>query len=182
MPNSFEKLRDINPHPVNNQRVPNGYFMLQHPAHLIALGLGSGLFKIMPGTIGTLYGWLTFHLLSNWLLPVSWIWFLPLSFLIGIWACTLTAKHLNIPDHGAMVWDEIVAFWLVLIMVSPTTFSGELGAFLLFRFFDIVKPPPIKEYDRKFKTLDWRGGFGVMFDDILAAFYTLLCVAIWRLI
>jgi phosphatidylglycerophosphatase A len=182
MQNAFESLKDINPNPVGLKNRPSGGFMLRHPAHLIALGLGSGLSPIMPGTVGTIYGWLTFHLLTHWLLPISWLWYLPLSFLLGVWACTLTAKHMGVPDHGAMVWDEIVAFWLVLLMIGPTTFGGELGAFLLFRFFDMVKPPPIRNIDLRFKRLDWWGGFGVMLDDILAAFYTLLCIAVWRVI
>ena len=77
-------------------------------------------------------------------------------------------------DHGAIVWDEIVAFTLVLFF-TPAGYAWQVAAFLLFRFFDIVKPPPIRYYDRK-----WKSGFGVMFDDLLAAFYTLLVLALVR--
>jgi phosphatidylglycerophosphatase A len=91
---------------------------------------------------------------------------------VGVWVCEKTGKTLGIPDHGGMVWDEIVAFLLVLIF-TPEGFFWQLLAFLLFRFFDIVKPPPIRYFDRT-----WHGGFGVMFDDILAAGYTLLSLAL----
>jgi phosphatidylglycerophosphatase A len=79
-----------------------------------------------------------------------------------------------VADHGAVVWDEIVAFWLVLLFV-PGGFGSQLAAFVLFRFFDIVKPPPIRHYDAKLKN-----GFGTMLDDLLAAFYTLLVLALFR--
>ena len=76
-------------------------------------------------------------------------------------------------DHGAWVWDEVVAFWLVLCFI-PATFAAQAWAFVLFRFFDIVKPPPIRQWDTQLKN-----GFGVMWDDIVAAFYTLLVIALW---
>ncbi|AMP01519.1 phosphatidylglycerophosphatase A family protein [Collimonas arenae] len=75
------------------------------------------------------------------------------------------------------MWDEIIAFWLVLVLVTPATLSSQFAAFLVFRFFDMVKPPPISYFDRHLK-----GGFGVMWDDIVAAFYTLLALALWRAI
>ena len=95
-------------------------------------------------------------------------------FFVGIWACALTGRALGAHDHGGMVWDEIVAFLLVLFF-TPDNLMWQAFAFLLFRFFDIYKPQPIRYYDKKL-----RGGFGVMFDDMLAAFYTLLCLAAWK--
>jgi phosphatidylglycerophosphatase A len=91
-----------------------------------------------------------------------------------VWACELAGRHLGIADHGAFVWDEVVAFLLVLA-IAPEGFGWQLAAFLLFRFFDIVKPSPIREAERRFK-----GGFGVMLDDLIAAGYTLLVLALAR--
>ncbi|MNY65895.1 Phosphatidylglycerophosphatase A [compost metagenome] len=91
-----------------------------------------------------------------------------------------TARDMGVYDHGSMVWDEIVAFWLVLLFVTPTGFWGQFAAFLWFRLFDIAKPAPIAYYDRTLKGPGLLGAFGVMFDDIFAAFYTLLVFALWR--
>lgn len=158
---------------------PSSGFMLAHPAHLLAQGFGSGLSPIMPGTMGTLFAWLSFAVLSTrwpeFFTPLNWIIVIVVSFGIGIWACGRTGRDMGIADHGSMVWDEIVAFWLVLLFITPADTSTQVWAFLWFRFFDMVKPPPIAYFDRRFK-----GGFGVMWDDIVAAFYTLLVFAIWR--
>lgn len=160
---------------------PNSRFMLAHPAHLIALGFGSGLSRLMPGTFGTLLAWLSFNVLSlRWpdiFSPLNWGIIIVAGFVLGIWACAKTGHNLGVADHGGMVWDEIIAFWLVLLFVSPGSGWTQLAAFLWFRFFDMVKPPPIAYFDRRFK-----GGFGVMFDDLVAAFFTLLVFAIWRAI
>jgi phosphatidylglycerophosphatase A len=160
---------------------PNARFMLSHPAHIVAQGFGSGLSPIMPGTSGTLFAWLSFALLTtHWpalFTPITWIIILAAGFVLGIWVCGKTGRDLGIPDHGSMVWDEIIAFWLVLLFVSPASVGTQCWAFLWFRFFDMVKPPPIGYFDRHFK-----GGFGVMWDDIVAAFYTLLVFALWRVI
>jgi phosphatidylglycerophosphatase A len=83
---------------------------------------------------------------------------------------------MGVADPSPVVWDEIIAFWLVLLLVTPATFVGQLWAFIVFRFFDMVKPPPIRHFDRHLK-----GGFGIMFDDIVAAFFTLLVIALWRM-
>jgi len=100
--------------------------------------------------------------------------------LIGIWACKITAQNLEISDPGAIVWDEVVAFWLVLMLLSPADFKTQLMAFALFRFFDAAKPGPVAWADQLFKGFGWRGAFGIFFDDFVAAFCTLLCFAIWR--
>ena len=91
-------------------------------------------------------------------------------------ACGATGRALGVADHGAMVWDEVVAFALVLVF-TPDGWLWQAGAFLLFRLFDILKPPPIHYFDRRLKS-----GFGVMFDDLLAAFYTLLVLALIKLL
>jgi phosphatidylglycerophosphatase A len=158
---------------------PTARFMLAHPAHLLAQGFGSGLSPVMPGTSGTLLAWLSFDLLTGrWPAVFSvpaWGLIIAAGFALGIWACEKTGRDLGIADHGSMVWDEIVAFWLVLLVLSPASFATECWAFLWFRFFDMVKPAPIRYFDRHFK-----GGFGVMWDDLVAAFYTLLLFALWR--
>lgn len=159
---------------------PTARFMFGHPARLVALGFGSGLSPVSPGTVGTLYGWLSFIVISMWIEPTTWLWIIAAAFVAGIWACRRTARDMGVDDHGGMVLDEIVAFWLVLVFVMPTGFWGQLAAFLWFRFFDIVKPAPIRYYDRTLKGPGVTGAFGVMFDDIFAAFYTLLVFALWR--
>ncbi len=158
---------------------PTARFMLSHPAHVLAQGFGSGLSPVMPGTAGTLFSWIAFHLLSmRWpsiFTPQAWAILIVAGFLIGIWACRRTGRDLGIADHGSMVWDEIIAFWIVMTVLAPADFATQFWAFVWFRFFDMAKPPPIRYFDLRFK-----GGFGVMWDDIGAAFYTLLLFALWR--
>ena len=91
-----------------------------------------------------------------------------------------TAQHMGVADPGAIVWDEVIAFWLILWLVTPTSFGGQLGAFLLFRYFDAAKPGPVAWADKLFKGFGWRGSFGILLDDFVAAFCTLLCFALWR--
>lgn len=148
-------------------------FLFQHPAHLIACGFGSGLAPVAPGTFGTLFAWLTYPLLRGWFPDDLWLAiFLVLAFLTGITACQLTGRTLGVADHGAIVWDEIVPFWAVLVL-TPPTLLWQLAAFLWFRFYDIAKPPPVRYFDEKFKN-----GFGVMMDDLVAAGFTVLTLAV----
>ena len=159
---------------------PNTQFLLAHPAHVIALGFGSGLSPIAPGTAGTLWAWLAYLVISPSLSSAQTGWLIAASTLIGWWACTVTAKNMGVLDPGNIVWDEVVAFWLVLWLVMPTGFTGQLVAFVLFRFFDAVKPGPVGWADRVFKGFGARGGWGILFDDFVAAFCTLLVIALWR--
>ncbi|MDH1701327.1 MULTISPECIES: phosphatidylglycerophosphatase A [Comamonas] len=154
--------------------------MMAHPAHLIALGFGSGLGRIAPGTVGTLWGWLSFLVLQLWLTPAQIGWLLLASLFVGWWACTVTARHLRVADPGHIVWDEVLAMWIILWLTMPMGFWGQLAAFVLFRFFDAAKPQPVKWADRLFKGFGWKGGWGIMFDDLVAAFCTLLVMAVWR--
>ena len=158
----------------------NRRFLLSHPAHFIALGAGSGLSRLAPGTAGTLWAWAVFLLLQIWLTPLQMGVLIAASTLVGWWACTVTAQHMGVADPGAIVWDEVIAFWLVLWLVTPTTFWGQMGAFILFRYFDAAKPGPVRWADSLFKGFGWRGGWGIIFDDLVAAFCTLLVIAIWR--
>jgi len=93
-------------------------------------------------------------------------------FVVGVWACGRTGRDLGVADHGGMNWDEVVAFLAVLVL-TPPALLWQAAAFLLFRFFDVAKPPPIRQIDRAMK-----GGFGVMLDDVVAAFYTVLVLAV----
>lgn len=168
--------------------VPTGRFMMAHPAHVMALGFGSGLSAVAPGTMGTLWAWALFALLQHRLTESQWGWLIAVSISAGWWVCTVTARHLRTLDPGSIVWDEIAAFWLVLWLVSPTGFWGQLTAFVLFRFFDAVKPGPVAWADRLYHHVDpqtdpgaWRkAGWGIMLDDLMAAFCTLLVIALWR--
>ncbi|MCP3722155.1 phosphatidylglycerophosphatase A [Paraburkholderia sp. CNPSo 3272] len=151
-------------------------FMLTHPLHIVSLGFGSGLSRLAPGTAGTLFAWASFEVLNRYLTVTEWGLLIFFGFFAGIWITAFTAKKLRTDDPSAIVWDEIVAFWLVLLMITPVDFEGRLWAFVVFRFFDMVKPPPIRYFDRRFK-----GGLGIMLDDIVAAFFTLLVIALWRM-
>jgi phosphatidylglycerophosphatase A len=151
---------------------PTAAFAASHPAHMIAFGFGAGLAPFAPGTAGTLLAWPIGWALGAALAPAAALAVVALLFLVGIWACEVTGRRMGVPDHGAMVWDEVVAFLLVLAIV-PRSLEWQAAAFVLFRFFDILKPPPIRWFERRYK-----GGFGVMFDDLLAAGYTLLLLAL----
>ena len=159
---------------------PDASFMVRHPAHWIALGFGSGLSPKAPGTMGTLWAWLSWWAFQDFFSVAEQAGIIVLSSLIGIWACKITAQNLEISDPGAIVWDEVVAFWCVLLLLSPADFKTQLAAFVLFRFFDAAKPGPVAWADQLFKGFGWRGAFGIFFDDFVAAFCTLLCFAIWR--
>ena len=139
-------------------------FVYTHPAHAIAFSGGVGLAPLAPGTWGTLAAFPLHALLQRhvdgWMLLAV----IAALFGLGAWACDRTGRSLGMSDYGGMVWDEIVAFVLILAM-TPHHWAWQLFAFFAFRFFDVLKPPPIREADRH-----WKGGFGVMFDDIIAAF------------
>jgi phosphatidylglycerophosphatase A len=149
---------------------PDRQFLFAHPAHFIAFGFGAGLAKKAPGTWGTLVALPLFFALQLFGVPIiTWLT-IALLFGVGVWASAVAGKALGVADHGGIVIDEVVAFMLVMA-ITPKTWLWVLFAFLLFRFFDIVKPWPISLADKKIK-----GGFGVMFDDLLAALFAMACV------
>jgi phosphatidylglycerophosphatase A len=151
---------------------PSWRFLRRHPAHFIAFGGGVGLAPVAPGTFGTLLALPLHSLIAPRLAPYEYLLVIAALFALGVWACEVTGRAIGVADHGGMVWDEVVAFMLVLFFV-PATLLWQAAAFLLFRVFDILKPPPIRYYERTFKN-----GFGVMLDDVVAAFYTLAVFAI----
>jgi phosphatidylglycerophosphatase A len=150
---------------------PGVGFLLSHPAHFVALGFGTGLSRVAPGTLGTLLAFPLYAVLAYWL-ALEWVAAaIAAFFVLGVWACGRTARDLGVADHGGMNWDEIVAFLAVLVL-TPPALAWQVAAFGLFRFFDVAKPPPIRRVERTVK-----GGLGVMLDDAIAAFYALLVLA-----
>ena len=175
----------LNPPVPSAPRKPTWRFMLSHPAHAIALGFGSGLSPVAPGTAGTLWAWLAFVVLQPHLSNREWALLLLAGLLVGWWACTVTARDLGLADPAPVVWDEVLAFWAVLWLVTPAGWWTQLAAFALFRFFDAAKPGPVAWADELFKgrrgqPIGWRQGFGILFDDLVAALCTLLAFALWK--
>ena len=157
-------------------RAPDARFLLEHPAHFIALGFGSGLVPKAPGTFGTLVAFPICWGLLLFLTPLGVAFAAIPLFFLGVWACDVTGRHLGVPDHGAMVWDEIVAF-LPLAALASASIVLSLVAFALFRLFDIWKPFPIRELEKHVK-----GGLGVMIDDVVAASYAYVVFALFVIV
>lgn len=162
---------------VNRKKVtvtPSISWALSHPANMLASGFCSGLISPAPGTWGTLAGWLLWLLLLSHLPSMAMAIFLVAAFVAGCYICDIAGKSLGVSDHGSIVWDEMVAIWIVL-WISPSTWYMQVIAVVSFRVFDILKPPPVSYFDRVTP-----GGFGVMLDDVLAAIYTLLVVFLFH--
>jgi phosphatidylglycerophosphatase A len=147
--------------------LPPGF--LKNPIHLLAFGFGSGAAPRAPGTWGSFaaiplrYGCAWLPLVAYWLVVL-------LAFLVGIWLCGKTATDLKVHDHGGIVWDEFVGMWIALGLF-PDQIYGVMLAFLIFRFFDVLKPWPISWLDERLP-----GGLGIMVDDVVAGGMALLCL------
>lgn len=141
----------------------------RNPVHFAAFGFGSGAAPVAPGTFGTLMGVALYLLLPSmtWTL---YLLFLLVATLVGIWLCDRTARDIGVHDHGGIVWDEFVGYWITMFM-APEGWPWIVAGFALFRLFDILKPWPISWLDRHVK-----GGFGVMVDDVLAGVMALICL------
>jgi phosphatidylglycerophosphatase A len=148
---------------------PNFKQLLSNPNHLFAFGFGSGLAPKAPGTFGTLAAVPIFWLIQDlsWPLYLSW---LVITFALGVYWCERSSKALGVHDHGGIVWDEFVGYWITMFM-APKGILWMLVGFVLFRLFDIVKPWPIRWLDRHVE-----GGFGIMVDDVLAGVFA--CVVL----
>lgn len=170
---------------------PNFKWVFSKPSRTLAFGMGSGLAPVAPGTAGTLWAWAAFLIGEFFLSTEAWLWIIGFGILLGCWICGQVSEELGKKDFGGIVWDEVVAFWLVLIFIMPANLWMQILAFALFRFFDAVKPGPIGMIDRHFKHLEginnsspsnfglilWRG-FGIIADDLAAAFFTLLTITL----
>jgi phosphatidylglycerophosphatase A len=177
--------------PPKDISIPSLSWVFKKPSRALAFGMGSGLAPFAPGTAGTLWAWAAFLLGNYFLSTEAWLWIIGLGILLGCWICGQVSEELGKKDFGGIVWDEVVAFWLVLILIMPTNLWVQILAFALFRFFDAVKPGPIGMIDRHFKHVEdgndavpsslkqilWRG-FGIIADDLAAAFFTLLTIAL----
>ncbi|CEZ19999.1 phosphatidylglycerophosphatase A [Candidatus Methylopumilus planktonicus] len=149
--------------------MPNLKFLIKHPSHFLALGFGAGLSKKAPGTIGTLVGIPIYLLISSYSFSIQMMMAL-LFTIVGIFICNQTAQALKVKDPSAIVWDEISAFFLMLVIAHPLLNPLKIfELFVLFRIFDIWKPFPINYLDKHVG-----GGLGIMLDDYVAAFFALL--------
>jgi phosphatidylglycerophosphatase A len=153
---------------------PPPRFLVEHPAHFIALGFGAGLAPRAPGTFGTLVAIPLAVILRTYASDTTFLAVIVVLGVAGVWAAEVAGRALGVADHGAIVIDEVVAFLLVLWFVGIEPLRIAV-AFVLFRVFDIVKPPPIRQLDAALKN-----GAGVMLDDLVAAGYTLLAFALWQ--
>lgn len=163
-----------------SKNAPIPFRFLFNPVHFLALGLGSGMPRFAPGTWGTLMALVLFVLAYRFFGVISWYWLsliVIVGAVLGVYLCGKTARDLGVHDHGGIVWDEFIGFWLCLIGIPPGWY-WLLAAFVLFRIFDILKPAPIKWADQKV-----HGGLGIMLDDLIAGAYVLVILhaAKWAL-
>jgi phosphatidylglycerophosphatase A len=177
--------------PIGFTPIPSLRWVFSKPERAFAFGFGSGLSPFAPGTAGTLWGWAAFLIGSHFLATPALLWIIGGGILLGCWICGQVSEELGKKDFGGIVWDEIIAFWLILICIMPTSLWIQCIAFAIFRFFDAVKPGPIGMIDRHFKQSEgsndvspsnrqqilWRG-FGIIADDLAAAFFTLISIFI----
>jgi phosphatidylglycerophosphatase A len=144
---------------------------LKDPVNFLAFGLGSGLARKAPGTWGTLMG-VAVYLPLQMLGLVPYLFVIVVAFIAGIYICDHASRQLGVHDHGGIVWDEFVGFWITMI-AAPEGWSWLVLGFILFRLFDIWKPWPISWADRQVE-----GGMGIMLDDVLAGVWALVCLQV----
>lgn len=145
------------------QSIPAKFLL--HPVYAPALGFGAGCSRYAPGTVGTLVGVL-FYLPLQFLPWHAYATVVVLLFLAGLYLCSETARALQVHDHPAIVWDEIVGY-LATMLLAPSGWIWVILGFLLFRLFDIGKPWPVNWADKRVT-----GGAGIMLDDLIAAIYS----------
>ena len=152
---------------------PKDKINLKNPWHFLATGFGSGLSPIIPGTMGTVAA-IPLYLLMAQLPFTVYLLITLVAALIGITICQKTSDDMGVHDHGSIVWDEFVGFWITMAIAPVVSWQWVLAGFVLFRFFDMVKPWPISWLDKHV-----HGGLGIMIDDILAGFMAM--IALWGL-
>lgn len=138
--------------------------VFQSPSHFLAFGMGTGLARYAPGTVGTLAA-IPFYFLLHLLVPVLYLGAVAVAFGVGVVVCGRATKSLNTPDHPGIVWDEMVGLWITMCCI-PFSWGALLIGFLLFRLLDIAKPWPLNLIDRRVG-----GGLGIMLDDALAGIF-----------
>jgi phosphatidylglycerophosphatase A len=149
---------------------PKDRINLKNPWHFLATGFGSGLSPIIPGTMGTVAS-IPLYLLIVQLPFAVYILITIVAAVIGITICQKTSDDMGVHDHGSIVWDEFVGFWITMAIAPVVSWQWILAGFVLFRFFDMIKPWPISWLDKHV-----HGGFGIMVDDILAGFMAMICL------
>lgn len=149
---------------------PKDLIKLSNPWHLLATGFGSGLAPIVPGTVGTLAAIPLYWVLAQ--LPfLLYLLAIVIAAIIGVTICQKTSDDMKVHDHGSIVWDEFVGFWITMAIAPTISWRWILAGFILFRFFDMLKPWPISWLDKHVS-----GGFGIMIDDIVAGFMAMICL------
>lgn len=149
--------------------------VLRDPIHFIAFGFGSGLSPVAPGTVGTLVALPFVYALMH--VPAAlYVACIVTAFLAGTYICGASARKLGVHDHSGIVWDEFVGI-AVSMFALPPQWPWLLAGFLSFRFFDIVKPWPIREADHRLK-----GGLGIMLDDMIAGLFTAIVLHLIHLV
>lgn len=148
--------------------------LLGHPAGWIALGFGSGLSPVAPGTAGSLVAIIPW-LVVRGMTPIFYGVFLIVAFAVGVWACDWAVRKTNIADPSFVVWDEFVGQWIALmpLVILARSAAWMIAGFILFRIFDIWKPWPVSLADR-----DVGGGLGVMLDDVVAGTYAAVVLGV----
>ena len=152
------------------------YVQLTNPIHLLAVGLGSGMSPIMPGTMGSAMAiplWLLFDGLQPYL---YWV-LIVVAFIFGCFLCQKTSDDTHTHDSGHIVWDEFVGMWITLFFIPQISILWIAIAFVAFRVFDMAKPWPIRWFDKRVP-----GGFGIMVDDVIAAIFSSVTVYVIALL
>lgn len=145
---------------------------IKTPWQFLASGFGSGLSPIAPGTMGTLMALPFWFFFANYLPLWAYILIIIASAIFGIMICQKASDELGVHDHGGIVWDEFVGLWITLLF-APVSWTSAILGFVIFRFFDVLKPWPIKVADQKVS-----GGFGIMIDDIIAGIFSLIVLQV----
>lgn len=143
---------------------------IKTPWQFLASGFGAGLSPIAPGTMGTLVAVPLWAIFASFLPLWGYLLLIIIASIIGITICQKASDELGVHDHGGIVWDEFVGLWITMLF-APVSWASAILGFLLFRFFDVLKPWPIKAIDEKIS-----GGFGIMFDDIIAGIFALIAL------
>lgn len=145
--------------------------ILRQPVHFLAFGFGAGLLPKAPGTFGTLVAMpiVAFVMQFGWQVHLC---FAIAACVIGVWICGESARRLGVHDHPGIVWDEIAGFAVTMLAV-PATWYWLLAGFVVFRFFDILKPWPIREADHRL-----HGGVGIMLDDVMAGVFAAIVLLV----